>query len=348
MTFILCPNTAVDRVLEVDAVRPGNTMRCRALSEQAGGKGANVARALRALGGASLLAGFAAGHNGRLIAELADDEWLEIELVAIGGEARVSTVVLAADGPPTHLFEHGPDIDAAAERALVAAAAARPARPGEWAIVDGAAPPGSSEGFYGALCRALRTAGYHVMVDATGAQLAGTLRERPDFVKVNLAEACSAVGAEVGRPPAGAAFPAAGKTPAACADAEATDGSGAGAAGPQGLAAAGLELSRRLVAAGAGGAVVTLGPAGAAGLIDGGEWLVRTPPVQAVNTVGSGDCFAAGLLLGFERGDGTEAALRGAAGAAAANAASARTGHFDLALARDLAARAVAGAPATG
>jgi len=97
--------------------------------------------------------------------------------------------------------------------------------------------------------------------------------------------------------------------------------------------------------AGAGGAVVTLGPGGAAGLIDGGEWLVRTPPVQAVNTVGSGDCFAAGLLLGFERGDGTEAMLRAAAGAAAANAASPLTGHFEPALARDLAARAVVARP---
>ena len=343
MTFILCPNMAVDRVLEVDAVRPGGTMRGRALNEQAGGKGANVARALCALGGAPFLAGFAAGHNGRLIAELADDEGLEIELIAIDGEARVSTVVLAADGPPTRLFEHGPDIDAAAERALVAAAAARPAQPGEWAIVDGAAPPESSDGFYGALCHALRASGYRVMVDATGVQLAGALHELPDFVKVNLEEACSAVG----EPAADAG------SPAACADAAESDErgpggpeglAGAGAAGPEGLAAAGLELSRRLVAAGAGGAVVTLGAAGAAGLVGGEEWRVRTPLVQAVNTVGSGDCFAAGLLLGFERGDGTEAALRAAAGAAAANAASALTGHFDLALARDLAARAAAGA----
>jgi len=337
MTYILCPNLAVDRVLEVDAVRPGGTMRGRALNEQAGGKGANVARALRALGGASRLAGFAAGHNGQLIAELADDEGLEIELVAIGCEARVSTVVLAAEGPPTRLFEHGPDIDAAAERALVAAAAARPAQPCEWAIVDGAAPPGSSGGFYGALCHALRASGYRVMIDATGTQLAGALRERPDFVKVNLEEACSAVGA-----------PADAGSPAACADAAESDGSEPGdAAGPEGLAAAGLELSRRLVAAGAGSAVVTLGSAGAAGLVDGGEWLVRTPPVRAVNTVGSGDCFAAGLLLGFEHGDAVEAALRAAAGAAAANAASPLTGHFDLGVAHDLSARAIAGPPAT-
>ena len=92
MTYILCPNLAVDRVLEVDAVQPGGTMRCRALNEQAGGKGANVARALRALGGAQLLAGFAAGHNGRLIAELADDvTYSDDHPVSSGGEGFVIT-----------------------------------------------------------------------------------------------------------------------------------------------------------------------------------------------------------------------------------------------------------------
>jgi 1-phosphofructokinase family hexose kinase len=326
MTFILCPNLAIDRVLEVDSLRPGGTMRCRALNEQAGGKGANVARAVRAMGGASVLVGFAAGHNGRLIGELAHDEGLEVELIAIDGEARVSTVVLAGDGPPTRLFEHGPRIDSAAESALVAAPSGRPAGPGEWAIVDGAAPPGAGDGFYGALCRALRAAGYLVMVDATGVQLAGALAEHPDFVKVNLEEACSAVGSP---------GPAAG-------------GPDCGRAFPESLAAPGLELSRRLVAAGAGSAVVTLGAAGAAGLIDGREWLVRTPALQAVNTVGSGDCFAAGLLLGFERADGVEAALRAAAGTAAANAASPLTGRFDLALARTLTGEAWAGPPGPG
>ncbi len=315
MTLVVCPNLAIDRVLEAEALRPGTTMRCRALNEQAGGKGANVARALRALGGAPVLAGFAAGHGGRLIADLAADEGLEVELVVSGGEARVSTVVLAADGPPTRLFEFGPRIGAAEERALLAVVEARRAAPGEWAIVDGAVPPGASDGFYGALCRALRCGDYAVMVDATGAQLAGALSERPDFVKVNAAEAASVAG-----------------------DVAAAD--------PEGRVSAGLELSRRLVRAGAAAAVVTLGAAGAAGTFGGGEWLVRTPPVTAVNTVGSGDCFAAALLLAFERGEDAEAALRAAAGAAAANAAAPITGRFDLETARDLARRASVGPPA--
>ena len=321
MTLVVCPNLALDRVLAVDAMRPGDTMRCRALSQQAGGKGANAVRCLGALGASGLLLGFAAGQTGALIAELARDEGLPVELLPAPGEARVSTVVLGDDGSVTRLYEHGPEIGAADERALLEAVAAHAGGDGEWALVTGAAAPGAAAGLYAGLVRTLRGGGYRVLVDATGEQLAGALAERPDFVKVNLAEACSAVG----------------EPEAHCED--------EGHAPADDLIAEAVELSRRLVAAGAGGAIVTAGAAGAAGLIGGAEWCVRTTPITVVNPVGSGDCFAAALLLGFERGDPPAAALALAAGAAAANATTARNGEVDAALARELAGAAFVGPP---
>ena len=187
----------------------------------------------------------------------------------------------------------------------------------------GAAPPGVSPGFYAALVRAGRAAGYRTLVDATAEQLAGALAERPDLVKVNLAEACSAVGAPGMH----------------CDDPE--------AASSQTLVAEGLELCRRLLAAGAAGAVITLGATGATAILSGAEWRVRAPSVDAVNPVGSGDCFAAGLTLALQRGDGVAAALRLAATAGAANAASPFNGHIEPALVAELAGGALAGPPAT-
>lgn len=350
MTLIVCPNLAIDRGLAAPAVRPGTTMRCRALFQQAGSKGANVARALGLLGGGALLTGFAAGHAGRLFADLAAGEGLEVDLVPGVGEARVSTVVLADDGSVTRLYEYGPHIGQAEERALTHAVAAHHAAPGEWALVTGAAPPGAAAGLYAGLVGTLHAGGYHVMVDATEAQLAGALAAGPDFVKVNLDEACTAVGGPN----------------APCADASRAPGGE--------RRAEALELSRRLVAAGAASALVTAGAAGAAGLagaesLAGGdagrvagsggaagagpaarsagnvEWWVHAAPVTVVNPVGSGDCFAAALLLNAERGLPTAAALALAAGAAAANAMSARTGHFDAAVARELAGRVSVGPP---
>lgn len=327
MTLVVCPNLAIDRMLAADTVRPGGTTRCRALRTQAGGKGANVVRALRALAGsprdvrttAPLLTGFTAGRGGRLIAELAAEEGLRLDPVVTGGEARVSTVVLGDDGSVTRLYEYGPEVDAEDERALTEVVRARPAGTGEWAVVTGAAPPGVSPGFYAALVRIARAAGYRVLLDATDAQLTGALEEGPDLVKVNLAEACSAVG----------------RLDDPCDDEK--------RASREALVAEGLGLCRRLVKAGAEDAVVTLGAAGAVGLLDDHEWQVHTRPITVVNPVGSGDCFAAGLVLAFERGDDVAAVLALAAGAAAANATSPFNGAVDPALASELAGGAEAG-----
>jgi 1-phosphofructokinase family hexose kinase len=320
MTLVICPNLAIDRMLATVAVEPGGVMRCEALRTQAGGKGANVVRALRALGGdGGVLAGFAAGRGGRLIAELADEEGLDLELVVTAGESRVSTVVLGDDGSVTRLYELGPEIGGDDERALAGLARGRVATTPDWAVVTGAAPPGASPRFYAALVRAAHDAGYQVLVDATAEQLAGALDERPELVKVNLAEACSAVGEPFAR----------------CRD----ERPGA----PEDLVAEGAEMSRRLVAAGASGAVVTLGAPGAIAVLGGDLWQVYTRPVAVVSPVGSGDCFAAGLIVALGRGEGTAAALRLAAGAAAANATSPFNGHVDPALARELAGGAYAG-----
>ena len=90
-----------------------------------------------------------------------------------------------------------------------------------------------------------------MLVDADGEQLAGALAERPDLVKVNLAEACSALA----RPRRTATT--------------------RGKLRRRRLVAEGLELCRRLLDAGAAGAVLTLGAAGAAAVVDGAAWHVR-------------------------------------------------------------------------
>jgi tagatose 6-phosphate kinase len=315
VTLVICPNLAVDRVVRVPVLTAGETLRGECLIQQAGGKGGNVVRALAQLGGRGLLGGFAAGHTGRLIAELASDENLEFEFALATGESRVSTVLLEHDGRQSRLFEYGPRIGADDEHALLKLVEDRPAAgAGMWAVVTGSSPPGAAPDFYGRLVTALRDAGYRVLLDAEGEQLRQGLRARPELVKVNLREALSAAGPHAGGPGEGAA----------------QDGS------PR-------DACARLVADGAGAAIVTAGAEGAVALVGGAWSRVTTPAVPVVNTVGSGDCFAAALVLALERGEPAEAALRAAAGTAAANAASELTAHFD----RELAARLTAAASVT-
>ena len=336
VTLIVCPNLAVDRVLRAVQLEPGSLNRLRCLQHQAGGKGTNVARALRALGGRGLLVGLAAGSTGRLIGELAAAEGLEALLVVSDGEARISNVILEHDGRVTQLYEHGPGIDAATTAALLETVREQAATDDGWAIVNGHAPPGAGPDFYARLVRALQDGGRRVMIDAAGPQLSHALAAHPDFVKVNALEACSAVGdpAAPSDPGAAAALVAgeAGGADAAPAFMPARHGDCdvvSAALDEAGRVELGRELCRRLVEAGAGRAAVTIGAAGAVALADGLAYHVRTEPVAAVSTVGSGDSFAARLLLGLERGEDMEAALAEAAAAASANAASPLTAHLD-------------------
>jgi len=67
--MILCitPNPAIDRTLIVPKLALGNVHRAQQVIVAAGGKGLNVARAIRTLGGESLCMGFAGGYSGRLL-----------------------------------------------------------------------------------------------------------------------------------------------------------------------------------------------------------------------------------------------------------------------------------------
>ena len=83
----------------------------------------------------------------------------------------------------------------------------------------------------------------------------------------------------------------------------------------------------RLVREGTELAVVSLGAEGAMAVGQGRLWRVRPPRVQAVNTVGSGDAFAAGLAVGLERNLPLAEVLALACASGTANALHPETGH---------------------
>lgn len=73
----------------------------------------------------------------------------------------------------------------------------------------------------------------------------------------------------------------------------------------------------RLLAGAARSVVVTLGAAGAYGILDGEPVTAEAAPVQVVDTTGAGDAFCAGLLAALIRGQRPAGALAFGASAAA-------------------------------
>src|SRR5690606_24984974 len=77
-------------------------------------------------------------------------------------------------------------------------------------------------------------------------------------------------------------------------------------------------------------AVITLGERGAAIGCEGERWRVYAPPVKAVSTVGSGDAFLAGFIVGLTRGLPLKECGRLAAATGAANTQSVSAGTIRL------------------
>ena len=69
MLLVVCPNLAIDRILQVDSLKPGLVQRSKQAIVQPGGKGSNVARVFRQLGGNVVLLGFTGSRNGYLVKE---------------------------------------------------------------------------------------------------------------------------------------------------------------------------------------------------------------------------------------------------------------------------------------
>ena len=294
--MILCvtPNPALDRTMSVPGLRLGEVARATHSFTAAGGKGLNVARVVRGLGGAVLCAGFLGGHSGRLLAGLAEREGLPAAWTWFAGETRTSIILLDPQGgDATVINEPGPAVTSE-DWARLTADVLRAAEGSDYVCLSGSLPPGSTAELLAELLRSLVTAGRQVWVDTSGAALAAALAIDAVGIKVNGAEAAEIAGLTIEHP------------------------------------AAALAAAHELRRGASSSIILTLGARGAVLLAEAGGWHAQPPALQVVSSVGSGDAFFAGLVVGLARGLGEPEALRQAVAAGAANALTVGGGRLEL------------------
>jgi 1-phosphofructokinase family hexose kinase len=291
---ILCvtPNVAIDRTLSVPGFTAGGVWRASAAGAAAGGKGLNVARALLRLGQPVRCAGPLGGCTGRRVAELAEKEGLPARWTWIGGETRTSVIVVGDGGETTVINEPGPVLSVGEWERFVADVADA-ASEAAAVCISGSLPPGSPSGGLARLIAAAGAGGRPVWLDTSGAALAEAVAAAPSGIKINAEEAVVLLGRPV-RDPAEA------------------------------LAAA-RDIRRRRPDR----VAITMGAEGAVLASGGGDWYASAPRIDAVNPVGSGDCFLAGLVAGLTDGRGEAEALRLATACGAANAMTSRAGAIE-------------------
>ena len=286
-------NPALDRTLVVRDFAKGGVFRPQANTVAAGGKGLNVARAIRTLGGQVICAGFLGGFSGQFLDKMVREEGLQARWTWLDNrETRTCAILVDPDTLLTSVInEPGPPLDREdwvrlRDDLLLAAADV------SFVSFAGSLPPGSPMDMFVAVVTDLIAAGKQVWVDTSGAPLEAVWQVPQLAIKINDEEASALTKHPIHN----------------LTDAVA-------------VARSIIEYTRQCV-------VITLGEKGAVLVNRQEAWHALPHNVTIKSGVGRGDSFLAGLLVALSCGEPLSTALAQATAAGTANALSIGGGSF--------------------
>jgi 1-phosphofructokinase len=265
-------NPALDRTLMIPAFAAGTVNRVEDSHDHPGGKGLNVAVALRDAGHIVATTGLLGHDNAAPFVALLAERGIADQWVRIAGQTRVSIKIIDPIHRQTTDINFPGLAPSTADLNALSACVGNTAAP--WVVLAGSVPPQVPPTIYRDLIRSLKANGRQVVLDTSGLPLQLALEAAPQIVKPNLAELESLVGAPL-------------RDQAAM------------IAAAQPLLADGIQL-----------VVVSLGSAGALFLSEHRALLARPPLVAVQSTVGAGDAMVAGIVSAHLRGMALNATAR--------------------------------------
>jgi 1-phosphofructokinase/tagatose 6-phosphate kinase len=289
-------NAAVDRTLTVPNFQRGQRHRASQGLTLAGGKGINIARALKQSGVPVIATGLAGGKTGMRIIEELTAEAILNDFVRIEDESRTSTAIVdPTGGSYTEVNEWGPHV-APEELEILREKLTYLSRGADYVIFAGSLPRGVDEGFYGEAIRELNRRGVQTVLDSEGEPLRRGAQAEPFLVSPNEREAEGLVGQEFH---------------------------------DDDDFLAGLDAIAEL---GARNVLITR-ESGCWALLrterEPRRYRALAPRVDPVSAVGSGDVLLAGFIAARLEGRGDEEALRAAVAAGAASTLELGAGRFE-------------------
>jgi 1-phosphofructokinase family hexose kinase len=190
-------NAALDRSLSVPIFQIGHRHRASDVLTLAGGKGINVARALKRLDVPVVATGLAGGRTGTRIVEELTAEAILNDFVRISAESRTSTAVVdPTAGTYTEINEWGPKVTDS-ELEILTEKLHYLSRSADLVVFAGSLPRGVHDGWYEDAVRDLGRRGVKVALDTEGEPLRLGLEAEPFLVSPNQREAEGIVGQEL-------------------------------------------------------------------------------------------------------------------------------------------------------
>ncbi|QLC50209.1 1-phosphofructokinase family hexose kinase [Methanolobus zinderi] len=280
----LTMNPTIDKSTSTDNVMAEHKIRCDPPSFEPGGGGVNVSRAIKKLGGESLLMYTSGGMAGQRLHNLLDQEDILQQPLLIEGMTRENFVVFERSTERQYRFGMpGPELKENEWESCIKELSSLDPVP-DYIVASGSLPPGVPVDFYARVARIGKDIGARVIVDASGDALKMALEEGVYLIKPNIREFSRLLGQEkIG-------------------ESEILD------KGKKIVSACKCEII-----------VVSLGAGGALLLSDELVERMIPPAVPISSKVGAGDSMVAGIVLAMSRGKPLrEAVLYGLAAGSAA------------------------------
>lgn len=187
MIITVTMNPAIDKTAYLEDLRKGALNRISSVVYDAGGKGINVSKTIRALGGETLASGFMGRNGSDIIHKCLEDEGIKYDFVTVNGQTRTNMKLVTSDGELTEINESGPAIDKEDIERLINKLSSYAGK-GNIFILAGSVPAGADTSVYAELVSILKASGSAVIVDAEGEIFEKALEKGPDIVKPNVFE----------------------------------------------------------------------------------------------------------------------------------------------------------------
>ncbi len=294
--MILCLNlnAAIDKTVVVSSFEINQIHRPESVIALAGGKGCNVARALKTLGETPVVSGWVGGFAGQFIERELHEEGIQTAFIHTDFESRTCTSILDRENQTmTEIYEKGEAVPAEEVEQLREHIRTTI---GKYKAVtlSGSLPPGVPSDFYAGVVEIAKAASVLTFLDTSGDALRLGLEAEPFFVKPNETEAKSLLNVTVS---------------------DSLD-----------FAQAAVEISTRYKT----NVVLSMGADGAVAAKGHDVFIAKSPGVEAKSAVGSGDCMLAGLTYGFLHGFSFEETIAQGVAAGTANTLTIGAGQFKL------------------
>lgn len=266
MIYITVLSPALDVTYRIADLRSGRTYLDTESRVEPAGKGINVARVARLLGEQVTVVGLIPTYARQFVERFLQEHGIETLLLDRPGFVRVNATVLETQGNVTTHFSSTDAFEngTKAEEQLVGSVE-KHARKGDFWILSGSLPGGMDPGLYRRIISLLHQRRARVFLDSRDEPLSLALRAAPDMTKPNLRELEGFFGEEL-----------------------------------RGIHHIALK-GKRLLDMGIGHVFVSLGEDGAIALHEDDCLLCSPPRVQAHDSVGCGDAFVAGAVVGWNR-----------------------------------------------